>query len=75
MPGVTMRPQRQTANGELHMSTIDHINRPLPSHQVRKPEKKHKRREPGTGKGQPNKENTSSEHKPAVGEHRVDELA
>jgi hypothetical protein len=57
------------------MSIIDHINRPLPSRQIRRPDNKRKRREPDTGKGQPDKENTTGEHKSTGDDHRVDELA
>jgi hypothetical protein len=58
-----------------YMSIIDHINRPLPSRQIRRPDNKRKRREPDTGKGQPDKENTTGEHKSTGDDHRVDELA
>jgi len=59
----------------LYMSTIDHINRPLPSRKVRKPDEKRKRREPGPGKGKPDANKMPSEHKPRGDDHQVDELA
>jgi hypothetical protein len=54
---------------------LDHINRPLPSRKVRKPEEKRKRREPGPGKGKPDANKMPSEHKPRGDDHQVDELA
>ncbi len=58
------------------MDPLNPIKPAFPSPIVRRPEDKVKRREPGTGGGLQKQDNPGGErHKPAPGDHQIDELA
>ena len=56
------------------MRGIDHIQRSIPSHRLKKTEDKSQRREAGTGKKRKAGHKMPTEHKPDS-DHIVDELA
>ncbi len=58
------------------MDPLNPVNPTFPSPRTQRPGKKVKRREPGTGGGLKKQDNQGPErHKPASGDHLVDELA